>query len=618
MTSRSSATTRSQWINRILIALASGGFVLFSLQLLYSAFCAFSWQNFLMMDYGAYTNFLYNLAHGDGFRFLTNHNYLKTHLSFSFILLTPLVHLWDSPILLILVQWLFLMSGCGILWKTLYRGKVSPALSMAILFCFVAYPMTQSVMMSEFHGVSAYFLLFPWLFYTAAYHKKWAILPVVLILGLREDAGLLILPMLLYFSFRDQWKTGFVLSGLSLAYVILAMAVLYPWINGVSLLDVRGAEASSDSIFKSFMGGHGVGRWQAAGWLLLPFAVMGLILRNGWRVFVIFPATAFVITFSSAMHRQHSFDFHYPAAATTALVCALVWVASVRRRRPRKVSTLRLQQMAAAALILVTIFAHTQRGYFLGGENSNRLYTRIHPKVFPLLRLEKETPKEGLLLCNQRLASCFAQRPDIMTFHYFDPEQQSPEYIITDIHELQTPDFAEVIARIESGEFGLFAQEFPYVSLKRNHISDETAVLQDRLTQKQMVAALMHSNDGDVIDDPTHGLLKQWSSTRNLNHPLLAFGRAIELPAGDYIAHFDIKAPDAEHDCGRLSVHFQNKNEPIVATAILPTAGESFVIQSLPFHLSAPAAVEPRIQCAESPLQARSIRIQALNRPTAD
>jgi uncharacterized membrane protein len=610
--------TRGQWIDRILIALASGGFVLFSLQLLYSAFCAFSWQNFLMMDYGAYTNFLYNLAHGDGFRFLTDHNYLKTHLSFSFILLTPLVHLWDSPLLLIVVQWTFLMSGCGILWKALYRGKVSPALSMAILFCFVAYPMTQSVMMSEFHGVSAYFLLIPWLFYTAAYQKRWAILPVLLTLGLREDAGLLLLPLLLYFSVRDRWRNGFILAVVSFVYVILAMTVLYPWINGVSLLGVRGAEASSGSIFQSFLGGHWECRWQAAAWLLLPSAVMGLILRNGWRVFVIFPSTAFLITLSSAMHRQHSFDFHYPAAVTTALVCAMVWVASVRRRRPRKVSTLRLQQMAAAALILVTVVAHAQRGYFLGGGKTNRVYARIHPMVYSLLRLEEETPKDGLLLCNQRLASCFAQRPEIMVLHYFDPETYSPAYILTDIHELQTPAFAGVIASLESGEFGLFAQDLPFVSLKRNFSSPDTARLLDRLKQKEMLPALMLSQAGTVIDDPAHGLLKQWDGTRGPQRPLLAFGRAIELPAGDYIAHFDIQAPERERHGGRLSVHLRNEEEPLASAAIEPTPADSFADQALPFHLSRPATVESRIQCAESPLQARSIRIQRVLTPAAD
>lgn len=614
-------TSRDQCIDRILIALASGGFFLFALQLLYSAFCAFSWQNFLMMDYGAYTNFLYNLAHGDGFKFLTDHNYLKTHLSFSFILLTPLVHLWDSPLLLLVVQWGFLMSGCGILWKALYRGKAAPSLSMAILFCFVAYPMTQGVMMSEFHGVSAYFVLLPWLFYTAAYKKKWAILPVLILLGLREDAGLIILPMLLYFSVRDRWKGGYVLTALSLLYVVLAITVLYPWINGISLLGVRGAEASSGSIFHSFMGGHWGCRWQAGFWLLLPAAVLGLILRNGWRVLVIFPFIAIFISLSSAMHRQHSFDFHYPAAATTALVCAMVWTASVRRLRPRKISSSLLQQFAAMALIFLTVLAHTQRGYFLGGAKTNRVYTGLHPMVFPLLRLAKEAPKNGLLLCNQRLATHFAMRPEIMVLHYFNPEKQSPEWIVTDVHELQTSAFAGVMASIENGEFGLFTQQFPFLLLKRGCQSDQTAALLEALQQNQMIPAFMLSHVGEILDDPEAGLLKEWKPTGTEDAGLLAFGRTLTLPAGDYLAHFDLRIPESSAPSGNkpgtLSVHLDAHPDAAASVPIQAIRIGAFAEQNLPFHLETETRVEPRIQAAGLPVDARSIRIQCVTNSTA-
>jgi hypothetical protein len=89
-------------------------FALFAGHLLYSAMCALSWKNFLMMDYGAYTNFLYNLAHGDGFRFL-----LRTQLPEN-----PPLLLLHPPgarssisgnlrLLLILIQWLFLDGRRG-------------------------------------------------------------------------------------------------------------------------------------------------------------------------------------------------------------------------------------------------------------------------------------------------------------------------------------------------------------------------------------------------------------------------------------------------------------------------------------------------------------------------
>jgi len=597
-----------KWVDRLLIAAATAGFVVFALQLLYSAFCAFSWQNFLMMDYGAYTNFLYNLAHGDGFQFLTDHNYLKTHLSFSVLLLTPLVHLWDSPLLLIVVQWLFLMGGGIILWKTMRRENTPSVLATAILFTFVAYPMTQSVMMSEFHGVSAYFLLLPWLLYTILYQKMWAFLPILVILGLREDAGLIILPMLLYFATRDRWKAGYILAGATALYVMLAITVLYPWITGESLLGVRAAETSSGSILQSFAHPHLAGRAQASFWLILPATLLGLILRNGWRPLLIFPSVAFLVSLGSAMHRQHSFDFHYPAATVATLVCAMVVIAAPRSIPHQKIPLVTLQRIAAMALLLVTMVAHMHNGYFLGGGKVERIYERPHSQGFPLLRLAKETPKDGLLLCNQHLAPFFSLRPEIMVLHYFDSARHTPEFIVTDLHEIQTPDFAGVVASLESGELGLFAQEFPFLALKRGHTSSESANLVKNIRHHQMVPARMLSQVGDVVELPTHGLIKQWDGGAP---SLLAYGRAIQLPAGDYIARFDLQVPAATptpiQGYGTLSIHFQNQPESIASIEIVPGPDGSFREQDLPFALTEPALIEPRITTGDAPLQARSI-----------
>jgi len=607
----SSPSPSGNWIDRGLITLATAGFVLFALHLLYSAFCAFSWQNFLMMDYGAYTNFLYNLAHGDGFQFLTDHNYLKTHLSFSFLLLTPLVHLWDSPLLLIVVQWLFLMGGCAILWKIMRRGNTPPVLATAILFSFVAYPMTQSVMMSEFHGVSAYFLLVPWLLYTILHQKKWAFLPVLVILGLREDAGLIILPMLLFFAMRDRWKAGYVLAGATALYVGLAITVLYPWITGESLLGVRAAEASSGSILQSFAHPHLGGRAQAIFWLGLPAILLGLILHSGWRPLLIFPSIAFLLNLSSAMHRQHSFDFHYPAATVTALVCAMAVIASSRTISHRKISLATLHRIAATALLLVTLIAHARNGFLPGGGKAERIYARPHAQIFPLLRLAQEIPKDGLLLCNQRLAPFFSLRPEIMVLHYFKPDRHTPEFIVTDLHEIQTPDFAGVVASLESGEFGLFIQKFPFLALKRGHASPESASLLKNIRHHQMVPARMLSQVGDVVELPTHGLIKQWDAREEGNSSLLAYGRAIQLPAGDYIARFDLQVPATtpppSAGYGALSIHFQNQPESIASLKIIPNPNGSLNKQDLPFTLTEPALVEPRITTGDSPLQARSI-----------
>lgn len=601
--------------DRLFMALATTGFVLFALHLLYSAVCAFSWKNFLMMDYGAYTNFIYNLAHGDGFRFLYEHNYLKTHLSFSFILLAPLVHLWGSPLLLIVVQWLFLMGGAAILWRFLRRGGTAPTLAAALLFCVVAFPKTQGVMMSEFHGVAAYFLLLPALLYTATFHKKWAFLPLLILLGLREDAGLVALPMLLYFSIADRWKTGYVLSAATAAYVLFAIFALYPWINGEALLGVRADEASAAAIAQSFALPRLAARAQAVCWLYLPALFLAIPFRRAWVPLLVFPSVALLQALGSAMERQHELGFHYPAPAFAALLCAMAYAAAKHPPARRwTFAPARLQRVAAVGLFAATLVAHAERGFFLEGDAAHRIYARFHPQFHPLLHLARRLPKEGLLLCNQNLASYFAMRRDIMVLHYYDPARHQPEFIVTDIHEIQTPNFAPIVAAIQTGEFGFFDLQFPYLVLKRGYSTHRNPRLLQKIHQHLMVPALMASHGGDVVYDRQYGLVKEWSGTNAPDPVALAFGRAIQLPPGDYVARFTLQVPAAipppAGGYGTVSVHSRGQADSIAQAPIATTPGNFFADQLLPFSLDQSTLLEPRILGHAAPLQVKAIHLE--------
>lgn len=604
-------------VDRLLFGAAAAGFAFFALHLLYSAVCAFSWKNFLMMDYGAYTNFLYNLAHGDGFRFLYEHDYLKTHLSFSFVLLAPLVWLCASPLLLIVVQWAFLMGGAAILARFLRRAAVPRPLAAALLFAFAAGPLTQSVMLSEFHGVSAYFLLFPWLLYAAAYRKPWTILPLLAILGLREDAGLLVLPLILYFAVRDRWKTGYVLAAAALAYVLGAIFLLYPWLNGVSLFGVRADEASVASIAQSFSAPAWTARGQAAFWVALPAMVFCAFFRRAWIPALVFPSVALLQALGSGMERQYELGFHYPAASVAALACALAVAAA--RPEPRRRLSAAAARLAAAGLIGATLAAHVFNGYFLGGGASHRIYARFHPQFHSLHRLALRLPKDGLLLANQNLAPYFALRPDVMVLHYYDPARHVPDFIVTDLHEIQTPKFAPIRASVESGEFGLFDQEFPYLVLRRGHPADGNPALLEALRRHQMVPALMFSHGGDLAYDREFGLLKDWDG-RAPEPLLLVFGRAVELPAGAHVADFELRVPPRNPPpaggCGMLAVYFPGHPNPIAQVPIQPGSDDDvFAGQELPFVLAEPALVEPRIVSGGAPLQARGIRLRPAAAP---
>lgn len=210
----------------------------------YSAFCAYTNFKFTLIDYGRYVNTIWNCAHGHPFRLLTELSYLNTHLSFSLYLLAPVFWLWDDPFALWIGGWFYVLIGCGIMTRAMLRAGVPAVLAAAFLLCYLLNPFTQTVLLAEFHGVNLYLLLFPWLYYCLCFQRRLAWLPLLLVWGVREEAAFLAVPMLLYFAFRDHWRTGHILAACSGLYGLLACTALFQWINGFSLARPRPDVAS--------------------------------------------------------------------------------------------------------------------------------------------------------------------------------------------------------------------------------------------------------------------------------------------------------------------------------------------------------------------------------------
>lgn len=385
-----------------------------SVLLLYACWCDFvSLRYYPIYDFGVYTNFIWNSAHGAPFKFLVDKSYISTHLSFTLLLLAPLFRLWDHPFLLMVVQWSLPLLGGAIVFATAARLGIGLPLRAALAALFVAYPYAQTPVLYTFHGVCLYFLLVPWLYHCLRFSRRWLWLPWLLLLGLREDAGLLILPMLLYFGFAHRDRGARLLALLTALYTALAMFVLFPALAGKSLAARRSGEINPGRFLKSLAPAGLLRRAMAVFWLMLPALPLP---RRRWLPLWLFPSAGLVILLPHWWSMLHAFGQHYSAYVFPLFVVGLLEaIAGDERYRGTDgaAASFRLAGWIMGAVVL----AHFTVGRFPAewDRGARRLNLTRDPAMRSVLEAARAVPRTGLLAVDQRLFALVANRADLTT-----------------------------------------------------------------------------------------------------------------------------------------------------------------------------------------------------------
>jgi uncharacterized membrane protein len=379
--------------------------------ILYSAFCAFTWSKFVLFDYGVYTNMIWNSGHGRLFRMLVDDSYLRTHLSFTLALLGPLFRIWNHPFLLALLQWLFFIGGIAILWRLLARFRAPAELTAALILLAALHPFQQRVLLSEFHGVALYLFLIPWLYYCLRSRKRLVFLPLLLCLGLREDAGIVVIPMLLYFAVRDRWREGYFWAALALVYTLFALTTLFPSLTDMTLQARRGG-LTGVRLQRILRGEVLWARAEAVFWVCLPALIF--LRRGGWRPILVFPSAALLVSVCSPSLQQGVLGGHYSASVMAGLLAG-VTEAIVQRRTGGPSANPWWNLLAAAGLMAAVLLAHARHGFIPGGANRYDVYRRIDPRGMAALRAARHIPRAGILQVEPALSAFVANRADLQS-----------------------------------------------------------------------------------------------------------------------------------------------------------------------------------------------------------
>ena len=562
-----------------------------------------------MSDYGVYTNTVWNLGRGNGFKFLVDHSYLKTHLSFSLLLLGPLFALWNNPMLLIVVQWLFLVAGGLILWRIAVRLDLPAQVTWSILLFFSAYPFTQGVMLSEFHGVSSYLLLMPWLVYCLSFRRSWVFVPFLIILGVREDAAFLLPLVFVYYAVRHKWKGGYVYALAAVAYGVLAITVLYPAINHADLFAVRMGEEPAFGLLRSLTREGRVVRLAASIVFLMPVIACLVYSPKGWKPLFIFPAAAYLIAMCSGIPRQYVLSFHYPAALVALTAPAMLLTCHAARPGAGR----RRATILGILLITITVGAHITRGLLPFGGNTSRVYKSVEPTGLTAFRAAQSVPRGGTLVCNRKLAVFCANREHLATWQYWKPDQHPADIFLVLLQEFDDPDKPQLISSLRDGSFGVDSVFFPYVVMTRGAITDRNAEILEMLGKKMLSLAVMATNGGQNRYVADVGMVRYWDGNGSWAPVMLAHGSSVTLAPGAYTAEFRYKIseplePIVNH-LGWISIHRHRQVEPLSRAQISRHADneDSFGIKALPFELTTPTRVEPRITGGDAQLWLLSV-----------
>ncbi|KAM3112866.1 DUF2079 domain-containing protein [Phormidesmis sp. 146-33] len=200
-------------------------------------------------DQGLFNQVFWNSLHGRFFQSsLTSNNsissmadgaiptvsflHLGQHLILNFLLWLPLYALYPNPATLIVLQ-VGLMAVGGLLLYALARHSLSPQLSLWITGGYYAAIAVISPTVANFYEQCQIpLLMFGLLLALEKQSWRWFWVLALLVLGIREDAGIMLFGVGVYLLIsRRHPKTGFALCLLSFSYVAIVTSVIMPQIS---------------------------------------------------------------------------------------------------------------------------------------------------------------------------------------------------------------------------------------------------------------------------------------------------------------------------------------------------------------------------------------------------
>lgn len=566
-----------------------------------AGFCAYSWQRNRLSDYGIYLNMMWNTAHGEPFRYLIDGSYLRIHLSYTVGLLGFAFRIVDHPILLVVLQWACSAVGTLILVTTARKLGFEPSWTAALAFFYAAYRFVQALLVHQFHGVALYLLLVPALYAALKFRSNCAWPLLALTLGIREDAFLVILPLLLHAALRDRRRDRWLMLAMSILYGFLAIFVIYPTLAGISIFEKRTAEIPSLVDLGDYSRQAVAARIRAIALVATPLLVAG----RRFFTALFYPSFALAVSLASKWPSQYGLGSHYGASVVSTMAVGLLEALSKTKNSSDPPIKYRISPWFPPLWLAgVTILVHLESGFLWGGGKSRHFYYLINERAMSILAAAKHIPKDGVLITSDELVAFCGNRRDLMVWHI--PSRPKPyDHVFAALGDLPKLDGGRVWSELQSGVLGVRFSNGRYAVLSRG--------FDTRANQEVLEFArhrLIHGSARHGGMDLMRGDLpvRYWEGDGSRAPINLSHGRFWRLDPGVYSFTLEYVAETPRRSVrktwGWFSLHLLNSPEELARAEIPPVAGSAGDLQTLDleFTNSQSCNIEFRVTGGDAPL----------------
>ncbi len=313
-------------------------------------------------DFGIFDQGLWLLSQGASpFVTLRGLDLFADHSSYVMVLLAPLYRVWDDPRAL-LVGTVVLLASVGPLTYAAGRALgLVPVLAAAMAVAALLYPAIQWATWWTFHPelVAIPVLLVAFLL-TVRGHPGWAVVALVVILSVKEDAALVVVPFGLWMILSGRGRrAGLVAAALASAWFVIDVVWLLPHLSPTGELVYAGRYASfGDGLIGALVGigtrpdvvAQVLGSGDRPLYVVAMLAPLPLALLRPSMLLVALPVT--LANLLSSQAGQHDIRFQYGAYLSAVVVMAALLGA---QRAQGALGSKRGRQLAGLVLMVAAL-----------------------------------------------------------------------------------------------------------------------------------------------------------------------------------------------------------------------------------------------------------------------